>query len=380
MSQPLDVLLRGVVANALGAPADIAGLLNTGVNKVAGTKLATQLPGGSEYIGNLMQDVGLVSAERNPAAELAASMIPVNVAGVAKAFALPLASLYGAMHLASKGKGVASATKEAGTIGGKIQIDKAELNGLAEEAAGIYRDALAKGKTDKQAQFAVGRHTEDVLKRNGNPSGIRSFFVSPYGEIQAVIDDSKAKVLLEEFNVGGLSKVFPPKTPTNIQDIYQHPELYNLSPSAAGVKVKQDLGLSPGSAEYNAVENQINLGLIESTANKSAVEILDELLRHELTHTMAAESGTLSRGTSTSAAAQLEAVNRVVTGVPTNANALDLQRFLAEYLSPQSTTQIPQGILKSIYDTNFGEWAAEAGAKYAPSTLPGVVMQKEKLW
>ena len=88
----LDAINRGAIGSTLGAPADMA---NTLANLAkagygfAGHKLgllsADQMPevndnpvGGSEWIGNKMQEMGIVSGNRNPMAEgLAAAAVPL---------------------------------------------------------------------------------------------------------------------------------------------------------------------------------------------------------------------------------------------------------------------------------------------------------------
>lgn len=388
MSTATDAILRGLVGGALGAPADIAGLLNKGINALAGTKLATELPGGSESIGNVLQEAGLVSELRNPGAELLASILPVSPAAAAKTAAIPLASLLGAMTIASKGRGAVTANKQAGTIGGKVQIERADLHELAGEAEDIYKKAKLAGKTEKQAQFAVGRHTEEVLKRSGNPYGIQSFFFSPYGEIQAVIDDSTAKVLAKQFRIGKLTQVFPPSTSTKLPEFWEHPNLYQLSPELAETTIVSRPSLGVGGGEYTPSTRSIAVGQMATSSrglaasrrgatNKTALELLDETLRHEATHVMAKESGVVSRGVGVHPAQQAVAVERILAAHPNSENAKALANFLGvrgAELSPQSAAS------RRIYDANYGEWVAEAGAKYAPTTLPGVIMPIEKLW
>jgi len=66
-----DLAYRGLAA-ALGGPVDIA----TMIMRPFGYKTPdAQVVGGSEWIGQKMQDTGLVSSARNPLAEFAASMV-----------------------------------------------------------------------------------------------------------------------------------------------------------------------------------------------------------------------------------------------------------------------------------------------------------------
>lgn len=92
-----DVLNRGLVAGVVGAPVDIAStVLRPFVPGIGDAPV-----GGSEWIGNKMQQAGIVSSKRRPIAEFAASLIdpataPAAIAkgaslGAAKLSMLPLA-------------------------------------------------------------------------------------------------------------------------------------------------------------------------------------------------------------------------------------------------------------------------------------------------
>jgi len=87
MGATTDVINRGVIANTLGGPVDIANLALEGVDYGAkklgyDTKLATKEPFlGSEYIGRKMQETGMVSPKRRPTAELIAGLAPSLVTG-----------------------------------------------------------------------------------------------------------------------------------------------------------------------------------------------------------------------------------------------------------------------------------------------------------
>lgn len=95
----LDATTRGVVAGTLGAPADLANLaINAGragigyIGHKTGVLSADQMPeiidnpiGGSEWIGQKMQNAGLLSGYRNPTAEAISGGLlgPMTTAAVA---------------------------------------------------------------------------------------------------------------------------------------------------------------------------------------------------------------------------------------------------------------------------------------------------------
>lgn len=91
----LNDLAYRAIASAFGAPVD----LTTMALRPLGYKAPDQnVVGGSEWIGQKMQDLGLVSSARNPNAEMLASMLvpgPGELAGVAKGGLLALGTLKG---------------------------------------------------------------------------------------------------------------------------------------------------------------------------------------------------------------------------------------------------------------------------------------------
>jgi hypothetical protein len=75
-----DVVGRGAISGLLGTPGDLAGLAENSVRGIIG-KPQVQPWGGSEHIGQTLEQAGLVSDVRRPKTELAASLIsPIAVA------------------------------------------------------------------------------------------------------------------------------------------------------------------------------------------------------------------------------------------------------------------------------------------------------------
>lgn len=69
-----DVLGRGTIAGLIGLPGDLGGLAENGIRSALGMP-QVQPYGGSEHIGQLMQEYGLVSPTRRPVAETIASLV-----------------------------------------------------------------------------------------------------------------------------------------------------------------------------------------------------------------------------------------------------------------------------------------------------------------
>lgn len=93
-----DVLNRGLIAGTLGAPVDLASI----AIKPFGYSVDKPF-GGSEYIGQKMQDAGLVTAKRRPLAELAVG------------FALPASAAIKTMLYAAKDAQAARAAAQSAT-------------------------------------------------------------------------------------------------------------------------------------------------------------------------------------------------------------------------------------------------------------------------
>lgn len=72
----LDVGNRGAVAGLLGTPVDMAHI----ALRPFGYRVEKPV-GGSEWIGQMMQDYGIVSPERNLPAELVANLVAPAAAG-----------------------------------------------------------------------------------------------------------------------------------------------------------------------------------------------------------------------------------------------------------------------------------------------------------
>jgi len=155
MGATTDVINRGVIANTLGGPVDIANLALEGVDYGAkklgyDTKLATKEPFlGSEYIGKKMQESGMVSPKRRPTAELIAGLAPSLVTGGVSGVR---AGVKGISKLIGGGKDLA-AELQASTAGKTAQeIAAAEKRaGTAESRAGtaqkIVEREAGKGET-----------------------------------------------------------------------------------------------------------------------------------------------------------------------------------------------------------------------------------------
>lgn len=153
----LDAANRGLVANTLGGPVDMAtALANLGVAGVgyAGHKAGllktppdlidpATVPGSSEWIGKKMERAGMVSQDRNPVAEAGFSMLaPVAYKGAQKAGGL----LFNAEQKAAQNLAQPSTMRQAGQRGvidfgsGATRDEKRQIiRQMAEDAAQRFR-------------------------------------------------------------------------------------------------------------------------------------------------------------------------------------------------------------------------------------------------
>jgi len=131
----------------LGAPVD---LVNEGL-KLAGW--GSEKPvAGSEWFGDRMQSMGMVSAERDPAAELAAGFVdPVSGIGSALKLARSLPMAVTAWH------------------GSPFNFDKFDLTKLGTgEGAQAYGHGMYFAGSQKVADWYKSKLSKDVYTINGN--------------------------------------------------------------------------------------------------------------------------------------------------------------------------------------------------------------------
>lgn len=275
----------------------------------------------------------------------------------------------------------------AGTIGGLKQINKLGLDDLFEEGVQRFVRVLREGGSKKQAQYAMGLHTSEVLNRMGNPGEAMGMFLSPYGEAQVVIRDIKGKLLYPGVTDVAFSGQQLPLFATKLSDLYSHPSLYEISDLLKDTVVRGTKNISVGGGAYFPKGNAIEIGNIDSLihgshrsqGNKSASELVDEVVRHEITHVLQTENRAVSRGTSPEFVPMNMSLNAVMNSGKILPSHDTIGKLLNNLDNLDSFRQV-QKQLSDIYKANYGEFAAEAGAKYAPETNPGMFIDPNKHW
>jgi len=192
MPNILDAANRGIVAGTLGAPVDLstgvvnAGLMGAGLlGHQLGLLNADQMPQpiakpflGSEWIGDRMQDAGMVSGERQPLAEFLAGMAAPG-AGAAKVPALmekvsPLLGFLGAMS--AEGKARLLADLKAGFGSGRYRL------GDVTEGQGKGLDALFGRETSSRDVYMTDDALRHLLERRLQDQGFSAEDVTRFAE------------------------------------------------------------------------------------------------------------------------------------------------------------------------------------------------------
>lgn len=114
-----NALNRGLVGGLIGAPVDVANMVIGSL----GFPVLNKPVMGSEWIGQKMQDAGIVSGDRNPVAEGFAGFIDPATLGAtamkAAKYAAPLAAAFGATAIGSKASEGAKLSKMASALRGE---------------------------------------------------------------------------------------------------------------------------------------------------------------------------------------------------------------------------------------------------------------------
>lgn len=205
----LNATSRGVVAGTLGAPVD---LMNLGLNSAraaygyAGNKLGllapSQMPeivekpvGGSEWIGDKMQQMGLLSSYRNPMAEaVAGGLLAPSVTAATQARAPQIANALLKMQENAMTPSTMAHQGQRGMIRidgrGQAPESRADVNKLADRLQGLLEDAGIQFNQDKSQlsparYFSLEAPQEQTLKvrisDHRDVHGGNDFSVDPTG-------------------------------------------------------------------------------------------------------------------------------------------------------------------------------------------------------
>lgn len=155
-----DVVNRGIIAGTLGAPVDVTQMGLQGISWLGEKAGLPAIPlsekpvGGSEWIGQKMEDVGVVSPTRRPGWELAAGLAPAVVTG-------GISAAKGVGTLAKK-----SADLSRLLMGGKTEDALSTLKTSVTSEAGLGEDLLRqsayKSTEGEKAQVSALKEIEDA--------------------------------------------------------------------------------------------------------------------------------------------------------------------------------------------------------------------------
>lgn len=196
-----DVVGRGVVGGALGAPVDIANMAMGAL----GVPVSQTPVMGSEWLGKKLQQAGVVSDKRNPIGETIASLIdPATAgAGAAKLGALgaSIAAPLAAMAIGSKASEGAKLPRLAEALPSQVgaigvyhgsphTFDKFDISKIG---TGEGAQAYGHGLYFAESPEVAGQYARDLTDINGGPVVMSQSGLFPrarYGTVQDGIDSN----------------------------------------------------------------------------------------------------------------------------------------------------------------------------------------------
>ena len=179
-----DVLGRGTIAGLIGIPGDLGGLAENGIRSALGMP-QVQPYGGSEHIGQVMEQAGLVSPVRRPKTELLASLISPSQAASA-AYRAPQMARAGVRMLDNL-----AAPRTMGSQTGAIDIGLGKMVAPQDEALRVAQANAAKpveegglglrpDNTPEERAAAMGFDIDNPMA-HGTDKNIKKFKVGKGG-------------------------------------------------------------------------------------------------------------------------------------------------------------------------------------------------------
>lgn len=260
----LDSVNRGAVASTIGGPVDLA----TMVMRLGGYNVEKPT-GGSEWVGDKMQQLGLLGDTRNPIAEALASVaVPGAMAKAApKVFAAEQAAIQNA--------------KIAGPLSdGKFATQRGVFGGLNAKTADKAKLSQAEQMLNK------GVDPAQVWKETGWGRG-------PDGKWRFEIPDKQAKIDMGAFDDVRSNPDWNPNADTfPMGGVLEHKKLYKAYPDAADIQTHfmPDSRMKGASGSYSNAHDRVTLGQgLQKDKAKS-------FTLHELQHAIQQREGFASGG------------------------------------------------------------------------------------
>jgi hypothetical protein len=254
----LDAGNRGFLGGLLGAPVDMATMA------LRPFGYSTEKPvGGSEWIGQKLQDAGLVSGNRNTVAEVLASI------------ALPGAAAKAAPKLFAAEQAAARNLAMPGPSAGRLGAQRGIFGGVGAETA--PRETFNKAAKLDEA----GVEPAAIWRETGWAKG-------PDGKWRFEIDDSKAKLVKKTWEQKGPDVGYLPNA-TLVPDAMRHSDLYKAYPDIRNNEFLSrsfyDAKKAPElSGSYSPYFQQIEINAPNAPAARSG-------LLHELQHAVQEREG-----------------------------------------------------------------------------------------
>lgn len=271
----LDSVNRGAVASTIGGPVDLA----TMVMRLGGYNVEKPM-WGSEWVGDKMQQMGLIGETRNPIAEALASVaVPAAMGKAGK-------GLFKAEQTAIQNANIAGPLSD-----GKFATQRGVFGGINAKTADKAKLAQA------EQMLSKGVDPAQVWKETGwgrGPDGKWRFEISdkydfadaPDGDIVEV----GANMLTGDYGFAGPigSGAMPSGT---VRQIMRHDDLFNAYPDTAAIRLSKfdELG-----GEYGPSGIKLNGGKLVAMQNPQSVQDIENVkspLLHELQHAIQQREG-----------------------------------------------------------------------------------------
>ncbi len=229
---------------------------------------------------------------------------------------------------------------------------------------------------DGKSPWQTSRESAKMIKERGNPYGAQSMFIAPDGTPRLVLDNAHARLqtgnLDKKTNRSGtrITELAPKDDSVKLSDILLHPGAFVAHPELLDTTVARMhplLELMGHKGMYVPPANEMYLAETVSSYDGRlyAPEELLKTMLHETGHAIQYPNKMIG-GTSTDPARLLSDLKEAPQSAMTDRWMQQIEGMMRR----GTRTKEDDALLHQIYRSKYGEWEAEAGAKYQGKTFP----------
>jgi hypothetical protein len=229
----MDMVNRGLVGGLLGAPVDI---VNLGLGVVG---MGSKKPvGGSEWLGDRMQQEGLVSGYRNTAGELVAGLVNPQTIALKAAMLPALAGTFIGKGARTWDAIQASKAKQMADAG----VDSRQIW----KETGTWKGVDGKWRQEIPDNYAVMR--DNMIPKRESYIDLANRYLKEQGVVRDGLDigssDSLVPPMLkqEAFRWARMKQANDPIPTAALSDVLQHPAVFEAYPEAGAIRYAQETG------------------------------------------------------------------------------------------------------------------------------------------